>query len=130
MVYPSDYVKKKREDFLPRGMTGKKHLEKSKKQMGTTKKERYNQGIIKAWNKGMTPRKGEYLKIFDEIVASHMVWCKANQIHRVPDGCEIHHLDFNPRNNNQENLQLIDIISHRKFHNEISKKIREGEIII
>ena len=35
----------------------------------------------------------------------------------IPTGCEIHHRDFNPNNNDIKNLQLLTKIDHRKLHN-------------
>lgn len=48
-------------------------------------------------------------------------WCIANNIHRVPDGCMIHHIDQNPMNNSPNNLQLMDKIFHNQLHNEFKK---------
>jgi hypothetical protein len=46
----------------------------------------------------------------------HLVWLKANQLHRIPDACIIHHLDGDVCNNSVENLQLLPIDTHRNFH--------------
>lgn len=46
----------------------------------------------------------------------NLVWLKANQLHRLPPSCEIHHLDLNKLNNHIENLQLMPIREHRQFH--------------
>lgn len=34
----------------------------------------------------------------------------------IPDGMEIHHIDFNPLNNNLENLQLLTKFQHQSLH--------------
>ncbi|MBR4641578.1 MAG: HNH endonuclease [Selenomonadaceae bacterium] len=34
----------------------------------------------------------------------------------IPDGCEIHHIDKNPANNNIENLQCLSKTEHRRLH--------------
>jgi len=137
MVYPfpSSYIKKKKEDYLPRGMTGKKHSEASKLQMGITKKIRYKDGTIKPWNKGYSAFKGEYHSPIKNVNGKgvqmdRFVWCRANNIHRVPENCEIHHLDFNPSNNKIENLQLLERKYHRGFHAKVTKHlIAEGNLI-
>ena len=35
----------------------------------------------------------------------------------VPDGCIIHHLDWNKRNNNIENLICLTVAEHEQVHN-------------
>ncbi len=59
---------------------------------------------------------------------AHINWCEANNIHRVPDGCVIHHIDLNPENNNPENLQLLEDSYHRSLHNHIIKLMKAGDI--
>jgi len=46
----------------------------------------------------------------------HLVWMKANQLHRIPPGCIIHHLDLNKLNNSIGNLQLMPNREHMQFH--------------
>jgi hypothetical protein len=87
------------------------------------------------WNKNLTPRRGKYdcpmININGKkILLSHYVWCKANQIHRIPDGCVVHHLDFDINNNKPENLQLLENAYHTSMHMKILKLIKTGEIII
>lgn len=36
----------------------------------------------------------------------------------VPDGCEIHHADFNPLNNDPDNLVCLTIAEHKEAHRE------------
>lgn len=36
---------------------------------------------------------------------------------RLRDGFDVHHLDGNPKNNDQENLVLIDCEDHMRIHN-------------
>lgn len=43
----------------------------------------------------------------------------------VPEGCVIHHLDWNKRNNIIENLICVTVEEHEKIHNIIGR--REGE---
>lgn len=55
---------------------------------------------------------------------SHLNWCKANNIHRVPfsndrNGGMIHHIDGDRENNNPENLQLMTRDFHIKLHRSI-----------
>lgn len=43
-----------------------------------------------------------------------VVWESANG--KVPEGCEIHHRDFNPENNALENLQCLTKAEHVQIH--------------
>ncbi len=95
-----------------------------------TLKKLYATGKINIWSKGLTPRKEKYrqkrTKINGkEIPESHLVWLKANQLHRVPPHCLIHHRDFNPKNNSPDNLQLLDNKTHGKFHVEAMRIMRK-----
>jgi hypothetical protein len=76
--------------------------------------------IKKPWRKMKTVSKKK------RVLESHLVWCKENQIYRLPDGCVIHHLDLNPQNNSQDNLFLMTKGYHNQLHNEISKLIRSN----
>ena len=61
------------------------------------------------------------------IPMSHIVWCKANQIHRLPPNYLIHHLDGNIENNNIKNLQLLDRNTHLGFHSTLNHlKMKQG----
>jgi hypothetical protein len=72
--------------------------------------------------------KPKFVKINGKVILlSHLIWCRENQIHRVPDGCVIHHRDLNPQNNNPENLILMDDATHKSLHHAISKKILEQD---
>lgn len=44
----------------------------------------------------------------------HVVWEEAKGV--IPDGFEIHHLDFNKKNNDLENLSLLSRSEHQKMH--------------
>ncbi len=110
-------------------------------------KGRFVKGMT-AWHKGLTKETDERLKIkgksqsgmnhhnwkggefFDgytlyvsengrRYIKSHRVWCEENQIGCVPIGCEIHHIDLNPLNNEPDNLILLDNQTHRKLHYKI-----------
>ena len=37
----------------------------------------------------------------------------------IPAGCEIHHKDHNPANNDIDNLELMTAQNHRKYHAKI-----------
>lgn len=81
-----------------------------------------------SWCKGKSFRKEKYctprILVNGKLrFMSHVVWCKYNNIHRVPDGCIIHHLDFNPKNNSPENLQLLELGYHSSSHNRIMKEV-------
>jgi hypothetical protein len=53
-------------------------------------------------------------------LVSHLIWCKENDLNRVPfakEGvCLIHHVDGNRENNNINNLQLMTRDFHAKLH--------------
>ena len=51
------------------------------------------------------------------------VWMYYNG--EIPDGREIHHVDFNKSNNDISNLQLLTRLEHRKLHN--PKGFRHGQ---
>lgn len=57
---------------------------------------------------------------------SRLVWMQYNKVHRIPQGLIIHHLDFNPKNNNINNLQLLTERVHGKFHGEFAKRLHEN----
>lgn len=58
------------------------------------------------------------------IPIANIVWCINNHIHRVPDGCVIHHINGNPINNNPSNLQLLEDKYHRSMHNQLIKLMK------
>lgn len=49
-------------------------------------------------------------------IESHKVWCEHNNFGCIPKGCEIHHIDLNPKNNSIDNLILLPIDYHHKLH--------------
>ena len=64
---------------------------------------------------------------------SNLVWCRENQIHKVPftfekNKCLIHHIDGNRENNNINNLQLMTTDFHIKLHMFFNKMRGENEI--
>ena len=38
---------------------------------------------------------------------------------KIPDGYEVHHIDFDRSNNNISNLQLLTVSEHKKLHGEL-----------
>jgi hypothetical protein len=84
---------------------------------------------IEVWNKGLTPRKEKYYNPTTringrQVLQSHKVWCESNQLHRIPKGIIVHHLDNNPKNNKPENLQLLENKYHHKFHTTMQQGMR------
>lgn len=53
-----------------------------------------------------TDRKGKYLHV--------EIWEATNG--KVPEGCEIHHIDLNPQNNALDNLKCMTKSAHRSLH--------------
>lgn len=54
---------------------------------------------------------------------THITVClKKLGINRLPKGCCVHHLDLDKFNNSPENLQLLEIDYHNKFHNNLMRK--------
>ncbi len=93
--------------------------------MGLTKR---NQTSFKIgnipWNKGNG--KNKKYKFVRIAKGWHMhehiyKWLQHNQLHRVPDGCVIHHLDGDTLNNNINNLQLLTKDVHDKLHWEVRR---------
>ena len=59
--------------------------------------------------------KGYYRAKNDFMVYMHrVVWEFYNT--KIPDGYEIHHIDFDRSNNNISNLQLLTVTEHKKLH--------------
>lgn len=53
-----------------------------------------------------------------QILNSHFVWCRENHPY-VLEGCVIHHLDLDKRNDNPDNLILMLDKEHRNLHNQL-----------
>ncbi len=51
-----------------------------------------------------------------QVLESHWIYLTYHQIPILPQGCVIHHKDLNPKNNDINNLVLMDDISHKKLH--------------
>lgn len=47
----------------------------------------------------------------------HVVYCEANNLTFVPDGCVVHHINHNKLDNRLENLQLMSNGEHTRYHN-------------
>lgn len=73
------------------------------------------------WAGGKTFHKGQmYINIqHTRVKESHYIWCKANNMISVPLGCVIHHIDGNPKNNDADNLILLDQSYHVKLHKKL-----------
>lgn len=62
------------------------------------------------------------------ILVSHINWCNANNIPRVPEGCVVHPIDLDKLNNSPDNLQLMTKDFHTKLHQEFKKQ--NGGIVV
>ena len=49
----------------------------------------------------------------------HQIWCTHNNMLIIPHGCEVHHRDLNPANNNPDKIILLPTGSHRQLHYQI-----------
>lgn len=132
---------------------GKKHSTETRKKQSETRKKLYKDGIIKVikyWSGKKNPEHSKRMKgsiswnFIDgkaskrkrpniningrTVQLSHYVWLKHNQLHRLPEGCVIHHIDYNPENNNIDNLQLMDKKFHNQLHSYIIKQIKGGNL--
>ena len=47
----------------------------------------------------------------------------------IPEGFEIHHKDFDPENNDQSNLQLIEVSEHRKIHFNLCDRTKKFVVV-
>jgi len=106
---------------------GKHHSEETKKKISEFQKNNNHEGrftkekpqLISLRNeKYRVPKKKINGKTYN---LSTIVWCRANNIHRLPMGCVIHHQDLNPENNSSDNLQLMTKDFHTKLHHALIK---------
>ena len=71
------------------------------------------------WKGGRTKHPSGAIKLSEngrQFWEHHKIWCKHNQMLIIPNGCEIHHIDCNPSNNNPNNLTLLPKNIHRQLH--------------
>lgn len=117
---------------VKRGAMSEEHKRKIResnigKHYGKPSWNRGKTGLQVAWNKGTRIREqGSYPQKGsgnNKRLISHINWCISNQMHRVPDGCLIHHIDGNQFNNEPSNLQLMTKEFHSKLHREYEKLI-------
>jgi hypothetical protein len=78
---------------------------------------------FKSWNR-VDGKSNKRKRNREEVIR---VWCESNRIHRVPDGCMIHHINQDTNDNKPENLQLMDKRFHNQLHNENFRLLRLGE---
>lgn len=87
------------------------------KELGKPKKYRPEK---REWRKMITVSTGR------RVLESHYVWCnQPGNMPYVPKGFVIHHYNGNGQDNTPDNLLLISKTDHNKFHNLVSKQIRE-----
>lgn len=56
-------------------------------------------------------------KLNGGFVAAHvLIACAAAEITRVPDGYDVHHIDYDKLNNDPHNLQVLTHSDHAKLH--------------
>ena len=68
-----------------------------------------------------------YYRLSDNTLLHRYVW-ETFYGQKIPEGCVIHHRDFNPKNNAISNLQLMTIAEHNKLHHKgkvIDEETRE-----
>ena len=85
-----------------------------------------------AWNKGLGhSSKKDYCppkttKNGKTITMSHIIWCShSGNPSKVPKGFVINHIDGNYKNNNYNNLSLMNKIEHHKLHHKLFKLRRK-----
>ncbi len=76
------------------------------------------------WKGGTSNIRGYKLVLTNRgyMLEHHLVWMNENQIHRIPDGCIIHHLNGDKLDNRIENLQLMTNGFHTTVHNIINNR--------
>lgn len=120
-----EFIKKRSEAI-------KKFWDKNKNSEGVLKRNRKISDKKKGKNWNYIDGKSDYRKrpTKNGRLVSHIVWCQANNIHRVPDGCVIHHIDLDTENNSPENLQLMTPDFHSKLHAYIAKRMKGGDAVV
>ena len=73
-------------------------------------------------------RTGYYLNSTIQKRMHRYVWESCNG--EIPAGCEIHHKDHNPANNDIDNLELMTVQDHRRYHakNQGIKNVESGHL--
>ena len=114
-IFTEEHRRKIRENS--NGFTGK-HTEASRKKMSVSKKKLFAEGKITPWNY----IDGKALKR-DRLQSKqlHHIYCKKNNLSCWRKGFLVHHLDGNPKNNNNDNLVMMDKPTHNKIHNDLMK---------
>lgn len=112
---------------ISQSLKGRSMLEETKNKLSIIRKGR------PSWRRGLTLNNEKYFiprttLNNKTIKKSHIVWCSQHEnLPYVRKGCIIHHLDFNPKNNNPNNLLLLDNKTHIQYHNQISKMLKNKE---
>lgn len=69
------------------------------------------------------PRPQIHFNVDGKLIHLHkyeLIWM-AHHWQPIPDGCVIHHIDFNHQNNEISNLQLMTALEHKKLHAKTNK---------
>jgi len=96
--------------------------EQRKIKIGKTLKRKYEKGIMKPFwlgkGKGHYKSRGyRFINLNGRFIQEHhLIWLKVNQLHRLPKGCVIHHINGIRDDNRVENLQLMTNDFHTKLH--------------
>jgi hypothetical protein len=100
---------------------GKHHSKKTKLQISKNRKGKCI-GLKHPYYGKFDYGKMKFKRINGKLMQlSNIIWCKKNQIYKVPfskerNGGIIHHIDGNLENNNLKNLQLMTKDFHTKLH--------------
>jgi len=101
---------------------GKKMSDEARKNISKSAKKRPM--LVAGWNKGIKGNESHswnggsrtyYHYKYVEIMENH-IWRKLNK------GEVVHHIDFNPENNDINNLKLMTDSEHSKYHYEVRSK--------
>ena len=77
-------------------------------------------------------KRGYYVLQFPNhkrIYEHHAIWLKENKLDKIPDDCDIHHINFNRLDNRIENLTCISKKLHQKLHYKNRKIDKLGHFV-
>lgn len=115
---------------ISRSLSGRKASEESKRKMSLAHKGKKLSEETKEKMKGKIPwnyidgrsKNPLYRKKYNDKIMSHFIYCTQPFNHPyIPKGFIIHHIDLNPKNNDPDNLVMMQDRDHRVLHIQISK---------